>query len=227
VGIPLGAVAVALGCQTAVTAAAHTPGARRTAFSIATTQRSVPATELPCLCQVPFHWTTATLSAKLSAVVEEITMRNSVYLLAVLMLAVPAVAKGSRGGYGRSSSSHYRSSYSSASPRSRSSASSYSHSYSRPRYSSPHSPSYRSRTTSTYGVVQRDSHGRIRRSAAAKDAFKHQRPCPATGKSTGACPGYVIDHIKPLANGGADDPSNMQWQTKADAKAKDRWERKR
>lgn len=39
-------------------------------------------------------------------------------------------------------------------------------------------------------------------------------------------PGYVIDHIIPLACGGADDPSNMQWQTREDAKAKDEWERK-
>lgn len=38
--------------------------------------------------------------------------------------------------------------------------------------------------------------------------------------------GYVIDHITPLACGGSDAPSNMQWQTKAEAKAKDRWERK-
>ena len=36
--------------------------------------------------------------------------------------------------------------------------------------------------------------------------------------------GYVVDHIKPLKEGGADDPSNMQWQTKADAKAKDKAE---
>jgi hypothetical protein len=28
----------------------------------------------------------------------------------------------------------------------------------------------------------------------------------------------------PLKRGGADDPSNMQWQTTGAAKAKDRWE---
>ncbi len=39
-------------------------------------------------------------------------------------------------------------------------------------------------------------------------------------------PGYVIDHVKPLECGGADSPGNMQWQTKAEAKAKDRTEAK-
>jgi hypothetical protein len=73
--------------------------------------------------------------------------------------------------------------------------------------------------------VERDSHGRIKRSAAAKDAFKRQSPCPATGKSTGRCPGYVVDHVKPLECGGADDPSNMEWQTTAEGKAKDKIER--
>jgi hypothetical protein len=37
-------------------------------------------------------------------------------------------------------------------------------------------------------------------------------------------PGYVIDHIVPLALGGADTPANMQWQTLREAKEKDRWE---
>jgi hypothetical protein len=35
----------------------------------------------------------------------------------------------------------------------------------------------------------------------------------------------VIDHVNPLACGGADAPSNMQWETAAEAKAKDRTER--
>jgi hypothetical protein len=50
-------------------------------------------------------------------------------------------------------------------------------------------------------------------------------PMPINGRTSGACRGYVKDHIKPLACGGADAP-NMQWQTKADGKAKDKWETK-
>jgi hypothetical protein len=67
---------------------------------------------------------------------------------------------------------------------------------------------------------------RTPRSASAKAAFKRMQHCPATGKAQGACPGYVIDHIVPLACGGDDHPSNMQWQTTRQAKAKDRVERK-
>ena len=76
----------------------------------------------------------------------------------------------------------------------------------------------------SYGVGPRDSHGRLRRSAAAKAAFERDNPCPSTGGSRGPCPGYVVDHIVPLKRGGADDPTNMQWQTTEDAKAKDRFE---
>jgi hypothetical protein len=64
------------------------------------------------------------------------------------------------------------------------------------------------------------------RSRQAKKDFKRLHPCPSTGKIKGRCDGYVIDHIKPLACGGDDLPSNMQWQTVEDGKAKDRWERK-
>jgi hypothetical protein len=60
----------------------------------------------------------------------------------------------------------------------------------------------------------------------AKRQFERQNPCPSTGKTTGRCPGYVVDHRRALAEGGADEPSNMQWQSTADAKAKDKWERK-
>ena len=66
----------------------------------------------------------------------------------------------------------------------------------------------------------------IKRSQSAKVEFKQAHPCPASGARKGPCKGYVIDHIKPLACGGADAPSNMQWQTIAEGKAKDKWERK-
>lgn len=67
---------------------------------------------------------------------------------------------------------------------------------------------------------------RTHRSAAAKAAFQRMVPCPATGQHRGKCPGYVIDHIKALDCGGPDAPANMQWQATAEAKAKDKWERK-
>ena len=68
-----------------------------------------------------------------------------------------------------------------------------------------------------YGV-QRDSHGRIKRSEASKREFMKQTGYPK-GRQ-----GYVVDHIIPLKKGGCDCPSNMQWQTKEAAKAKDKWE---
>ena len=62
------------------------------------------------------------------------------------------------------------------------------------------------------------------RSPQAKREFKMANPCPSTGRSSGACPGYVIDHVTPLKRGGSDAPANMQWQTVEAAKLKDRWE---
>jgi hypothetical protein len=70
-----------------------------------------------------------------------------------------------------------------------------------------------------------DGVAKQQRSPSARAQFMQQYPCPATGRTRGACPGYVVDHVVPLACGGADAPANMQWQTTTDAKAKDRWER--
>ena len=67
---------------------------------------------------------------------------------------------------------------------------------------------------------QRDSHGRIQRSEGAKRDFMKESGYPK-GR-----PGYVVDHIVPLSKGGRDVPSNMQWQTVQDAKAKDKVERR-
>ena len=71
----------------------------------------------------------------------------------------------------------------------------------------------------------RNSRGKIARSSSAKRSFQASTPCLSTGRTTGGCKGYVIDHRTPLACGGADSPENMQWQTSAKAKIKDRSER--
>jgi hypothetical protein len=68
-------------------------------------------------------------------------------------------------------------------------------------------------------AVDHKERERIQRSDAARHAFARH-----TGYPHGR-PGYVIDHIRPLACGGADAPANMQWQTAAEAKAKDKTER--
>jgi hypothetical protein len=89
--------------------------------------------------------------------------------------------------------------------------------------------SHSSRTSSHHAKSKcaycaHDSHGKIKRNPEARHAFRHSHPCPSTGRTSGACPGYVIDHVQALKHGGADAPSNMQWQTTAAAKAKDRVE---
>jgi hypothetical protein len=75
-------------------------------------------------------------------------------------------------------------------------------------------------------IALADASQRIPRSHAEKIRFAREHPCPATGKPTPSCPGYVLDHVVPLCAGGPDKASNMQWQSKADAKAKDRLERR-
>ena len=77
----------------------------------------------------------------------------------------------------------------------------------------------------------RDEHGRIARSREVLQYFRNIYPCPATGLTTGACPGWAIDHVIPLACGGCDNIENMQWlktsiKSCKGRECKDRWERK-
>ncbi len=81
------------------------------------------------------------------------------------------------------------------------------------------------------GAPTRSASGEIVRSAAAVSAFKREHPCPATGKSTGACPGWQVDHVIPLVCGGCDTLTNMQWlptaiKAGAGTLPKDRWEQR-
>ena len=127
----------------------------------------------------------------------------SALLASIALLISPmAVARGGHSSYGGHHSDHYGGGHT------------YHHSYS---FGGTH------HSTRAVGVP-RDSHGRIKRSVEAKAQFKNSHPCPSTGKSFGACPGYVIDHIRSLKRGGADAPSNMQWQTVQAAKLKDKTE---
>lgn len=81
------------------------------------------------------------------------------------------------------------------------------------------------------GVVVRDATGNIKRSSKPITAFKKLWACPSTKLKTGPCPGYAIDHVIPLACGGADAVYNMQWLPDAGKSCaadycKDRYERK-
>lgn len=60
------------------------------------------------------------------------------------------------------------------------------------------------------------------RSRAVRAEFQREHPCPSTGKTRGACPGYQADHIRSLCSGGTDSATNLQWLSEADHKAKTR-----
>jgi hypothetical protein len=128
-------------------------------------------------------------------------IRNLVLALCLLLAAAPSWASASRG----SARSAPRSASRSASrTKAQSNAT---------RYKTP-------ATKCTSCAVN----GKIARSPAARRSFQASHPCPATHRTSGACKGYVIDHVIPLRRGGADAPGNMQWQTTAAAKAKDKIE---
>lgn len=80
------------------------------------------------------------------------------------------------------------------------------------------------------GEPQRDFRGIIYRNPRVIAKFKDIHPCPENGKTSGSCPGWAIDHVIPLACGGCDSVSNMQWlpdALKSAAKSgKDRFERR-
>ena len=152
------------------------------------------------------------------------TMHRAVLALAaVAMLAAaqPAMAKGGHAGASPHSAGH------AAHPRDARHPHTGKSTAPRTTHAAPHAtahaPTHAGATQAKPGVP-RDASGKIARSPAQKHAFEKSHPCPSTGKSSGACPGYVIDHVVPLKRGGADRPGNMRWQTTAEARAKDRTE---
>ena len=145
----------------------------------------------------------ALLPATQTADCSSMMIRQLVIALSLMVCAVPTWASTSR----RSSRSAPRSAPRSAGRTER------------------RSTATRTQTSSTKCTsCARTANGRIARSPAARRSFQASHPCQATGKTSGACKGYVIDHVVPLKRGGDDAPSNMQWQTTAAARAKDKIE---
>lgn len=80
------------------------------------------------------------------------------------------------------------------------------------------------------GEPKRNAKGEIVRRADVLREFRKLYPCPATGQATGACPGWAINHTIPLASGGCDGISNLDWmptaiKSCARPECRDRWER--
>lgn len=61
--------------------------------------------------------------------------------------------------------------------------------------------------------ILRNPDGTIYRSSAVYNEFRRQNPCPSTGKTTGACPGWSVNHGYPLDCGGFDAVFNMLWMS--------------
>jgi hypothetical protein len=50
-----------------------------------------------------------------------------------------------------------------------------------------------------------------KRAPEVRAEFMRAHPCPANGRTSGACPGFQVDHILAICAGGADSAANMQW----------------
>ena len=136
-------------------------------------------------------------------------MRTRIAIVLLILLMIPLESMAQKGGRASSSRSSSRSASSKAGS-------------TRSAKSSARKSSAKKSTTSISKkstVAPRDGNGRIKRSAAAKREFMKQTGYPKGRK------GYVVDHSVPLECGGVDTPANMQWQTAAEAKIKDRTER--
>jgi 5-methylcytosine-specific restriction endonuclease McrA len=66
--------------------------------------------------------------------------------------------------------------------------------------------------------------GAAERSRALRAEFMRENPCPSTGKTRGACPGWQVDHAVPLCLGGqaVDTKANLRWIAVEPHKAKTR-----
>jgi len=81
------------------------------------------------------------------------------------------------------------------------------------------------------GPPARDADGTILRSRELLRDFQRLYPCPSTGKGTGSCPGWQINHVIPLAACGCDQMENLQWmpalmKSGPGSMPVDRWERR-
>lgn len=65
----------------------------------------------------------------------------------------------------------------------------------------------------------------ILRDAKVISSYRKVHACPSTGKFTGACPDYALNHVKPLACGGCDAVWNLTWMRNDIKALQDRVER--
>lgn len=73
------------------------------------------------------------------------------------------------------------------------------------------------------GFVPRNADGTISRSSTVIYQFRKYNPCPSTGLTSGACPGWSINHIWPVGTGGCDAIINLQWLPNKIKTCKEPW----